>query len=233
MSQPLPGPYPVYPQYPVATALPRPPVPPTVQRAFYLMLGGAALTLLSLVLSVAEVGTIRRDLTTSRADNPALVNESIDTLVRIAVAVLVIVALLEVGLWVWMAFTNRAGRNWARITSTVFFGVAVVFTLIGLAASAGSAGRPNTTFASSDTAIGKIVGIVNLLVGLLVIIMLWNKQSTAFFKPQLAYGYPQGPTPGYFAPGYPSQAPGYPPAGYPGPGPADQPADPWATPPQQ
>jgi hypothetical protein len=32
-------------------------------------------------------------------------------------------SLIGVGLWIWMAQMNKAGKNWARITSTVFFAI--------------------------------------------------------------------------------------------------------------
>ena len=40
-----------------------------------------------------------------------------------AVVTAVIGALIAIGLWLWMAWANRRGRNWARIVSAVFFGI--------------------------------------------------------------------------------------------------------------
>ena len=38
-------------------------------------------------------------------------------------AVAIIFGLIGIGLWLWMAYANKAGKNWARITATAFFGL--------------------------------------------------------------------------------------------------------------
>ena len=57
--------------------------------------------------------------------------------------VLVVVGLIGVGLWLWMAQKNKAGKNWARITSTVFFALDTLGAIGGLAGGALSGGSVN------------------------------------------------------------------------------------------
>lgn len=46
--------------------------------------------------------------------------------------VLIIVGVLTVGLWLWMAFANRKGQAWARIVATVLGGLAILVSLFNL-----------------------------------------------------------------------------------------------------
>ena len=65
---------------------------------------------------------------------------------------------------------HKAGRSWARIVSTVLFGLDTLFLLLGVA-RAGAAG-------------GTLVSILTWLIGLGTIIFLWRKDSSAYFAPQ-------------------------------------------------
>ncbi len=224
MAYPQPGQYPAYPQYPGQGGLPaKPPMPQTVQYAFYLMLAGAGLQLLSGITVLSSTSKIRD---TVRDQNPSFTSTQVDNAVRIGVAVAIIGVLLGMALWIWMAFANRAGKNWARITGTVFFGIDSLFLVIGLAAKGGGS-TVNTTDASG---LGTVLGILVWAAGLATVILLWHKQSSPYFKPQQfgpGGGYPQYPYPN------PYQAPGQqPPYGAP---PQQQPSDPWSNPnpPQQ
>ena len=200
----------------------KPPMPDTVRYAFYLMLTGAALAAIGIVAALVQIGTIRDSVRDNLRDNPSSTN--VDTAVNFTIGSIVVIGLIGVGLWIWMAFANRAGQNWARIIGTVFFGIAVLFTLIGLAASA-------TSMGSSSTAVGTVINVLSLLVGLAVVILLWNGRSTPYFKPEQAAGYgyqPPGQQP-YGNQPYGGQPPGQPygtpppPGPGPGPGPGPQP----------
>jgi len=45
-----------------------------------------------------------------------------------------ITGLIAGGLWLWMAWANKRGRSWARILSTVFFGLLTLYAVVGLVA---------------------------------------------------------------------------------------------------
>jgi hypothetical protein len=193
----------------------RPPVPSTVQNAFYAMLAGAALQALGILVGMLQIDALRDAVTESmRESDPTISQDTIDGVVSAAIGFSVVFGLIGVALWLWMAFANRAGKNWARITATVFFAISCVGLLISvLSAASGAAG--NAVSAGASTVPGLVVSVLTWLVGLAAIILLWNKQSSAYFKPTSPYGG-YGSPPGY-GPGY-GQPPG---SGYgppPGPG---------------
>jgi hypothetical protein len=97
-------------------------------------------------------------------------------------------AWIGAGLWLWMASGIRNGRNWARITGTVFFGLASLGLLADLAVLSSH---------SDDHAASGVGGALDLLnwgIGLYVVILIWQKRSAGFFRPQT---YGQVPPPGY------------------------------------
>jgi len=234
MSYQPPGPYPVFPQYPGGGVgmPPKPPMPQTVLRAHYCILAGAVLAAASVLLTLTQIGSIRSILQTG---DPSADQTTINSLVTATIVAACVFGAIEVGLWIWMAFATKAGRNWARILSTVFFGLNAAGTVFGGLAdfASSSSGSTNTTFASSDTTLGQICSWLGFGVGLAAIILLWNKASTPYFKPASyfpgPYGYPGmppgGPMPPYTYPVMPSQGTG------PQDGAPQQPGDPWGTPP--
>jgi hypothetical protein len=223
MSGPQPGPYPQYPGGGgMPPAQPQRPLPDTVRNAFYLMLGGAALQVLGIIAGVAQIGEIRKQVREQLADDAGTTQSTVDAAVTTAVVFIIIIGLVGAGLWIWMAFANKAGKNWARITGTVFFGIATLgalFSLVSLASdSSGMAG--------SSTVAGNVISLLGWAVGLAVVILLWHNRSSEFFKPQAEYGY------GYQPPGqtYPSSGPA-PGQTYPPQGPPPPPQQPPAGPP--
>jgi hypothetical protein len=69
-----------------------------------------------------------------------------------------------------MARANGQGKNWARILSTVLFGLATL-DLFGV-------------LSQPKTLLGLIFPVLTWLIGLGAIVFLWRKESTEFFKPR-------------------------------------------------
>jgi hypothetical protein len=141
----------------------RPPAPPSVLNAVKLMYVGAAVTTVDLVLFLINVGAIKdankkahSSLTAAQLNNFIVSN--------------VIYAVISVALWLWMARANSQGQNWARITSTVLFGLSTLDLYVAL-------NLPKTV-------IGLAFLLLTWLAGLGAVILLWRKESTAFFKPR-------------------------------------------------
>ncbi|HEU5333519.1 MAG TPA: hypothetical protein VFU73_12150 [Actinocrinis sp.] len=227
MTYPQSGQYPSYPQYPGGGQMPvpaKPPIPSTVQNAFYLMVAGAVLAVVGGILTISETSTIRSQVESRNRD---FSTTQVDTAVHVAVAAAVVGIVIGAGLWLWMAFANRAGKNYARITGTVFFGIATLSTLGGLAAS------PGSSMASVKTnALSVVVSVLGWLVGLVTVVLLWNKQSGPYFKPEQAYGYGYPQPPAQYP--YPQQPPqGQQQSPYPTPPQMQPPNDPWSTNPPQ
>ena len=74
--------------------------------------------------------------------------------------------LVEPALWLWMARATSKGRNWARIVSTVLFGLAT----LQLAGNIG------------DGVALVIIAVLTWLVGLAAVWLLWYPASSAFFR---------------------------------------------------
>lgn len=145
---------------------PRPPIPPSVTNAVRLMYVGAGLAALGLILEFISLSSLK---TAIRNASPTLTNAQVNSAETVAIAIFVIVGLIGIGLWVWMALANKAGHNWARIVATVLFGLDTLFLLLSLA--------------RASTGAGLAAGVITWLVGLGATILLWRKESSAYFQP--------------------------------------------------
>jgi magnesium-transporting ATPase (P-type) len=194
-----PGPYPSYPQYPGGAAMPeqpRPPLPDPVRNAFYLMLAGAAVQAVGIVAGLAQAGSIKDAMKKSMLKNdPNTSQSTIDAVGNVVIIAIVIFGLIYIGLWIWMAYANRAGKNWARITGTVFFAILTLSTVSGLAIRASGA-TTNTMSAGSATTATTVIGVIGWAIGLATVVLLWRGQSSAYFQPRTtAYRPPEGMPP--------------------------------------
>jgi len=144
---------------------PRQAPPVSVQTAVRLMYAGAVISAISFILGLATLGSLKHTL---QKDHPSYTASHINSLVAGSIALIVVVGIIGVGLWIWMARMNLKGRNWARILGTVFFGIDTL-DLLGV-------------FARSANAISAVFAIVTWLVGLGAVIMLWRRESSAFFN---------------------------------------------------
>jgi hypothetical protein len=184
-----PGSYPSYPQQPGGGYGPpgvqRPAPPQKVMRAFYLMLAGAAVQALGIIVSLVEIDTIRSEIREAALkDDPSATKDYIDGLVAVSIGAAVVVGLISAGLWVWMAFMNRGGRNWARITATVFFGISTLGTLFSLVTLAADSAGTSGFNSGGNTVAGFLVTLVLWIIGLVTMVLLWNRESGQYFKPQ-------------------------------------------------
>lgn len=143
--------------------------PPSVLNAVKLMWVGAGISLISVIIGLVTIGSLK---TAIEQANPDLSSSQVSAVATASVAAVVIVGLLGVGLWIWLAQMSKAGKNWARVTGTVLFGIDTLFQLISFTRSAALAGR--------------IPGLIVWLVGLGAVILLWQRQSSDYFKGQAA-----------------------------------------------
>jgi FtsH-binding integral membrane protein len=135
------------------------------------MYAGAAISGISFILGLVTIGSVRKTL---EKQYPSYSASKISSLVNAEIAIVVIAGIIGVGLWLWMAWANKRGKNWARITGTVFFGL---YTLDLILVAARATSGISTVFA-----------VVTWLVGLGATIMLWRRDSSAYFNaPQQVY----------------------------------------------
>jgi hypothetical protein len=164
----------------------RPPAPAPVLAAVKLMYAGAAVVTVTLIISVALIGDTKAAL---RKANPGLTAAQVrdlNTLITLAI----VSGLVLIGAWLWLAWVNGQGRNWARILSTVLSGLAAV-ELIGQYPGRqlghfvlGGQVQPVIHYGFGVTALALIVPALTWLVGAAAVWLLWRPASSAFFKPQ-------------------------------------------------
>jgi len=131
----------------------------TVRAAVRLMYAGAAAATLSLMIAIISLAYIGRSAATLRVAGRSQP-------LAVAITVGILGGVVMIALWLWMARANGQGRNWARIMSTVLFGLATLHLF-------GNRGVVQASFA-----------MLTWLVGLAAVWLLWRPTSSAFFKPQ-------------------------------------------------
>ncbi len=160
----------MYQPYPSAGQVPEPvrPGPPSsVVMAVRLMYAGAVVSALSLIVGLVTIGSLRTSLHKS---SPKLTATQLHDLQTVVVVGSIFIGVISIGLWLWMARMNKAGKSWARVVATVLFGLDTLFLLLGVARAGAAAGT--------------LVSILTWLIGLGAIIFLWRKDSSAYFAPQ-------------------------------------------------
>ncbi len=135
------------------------PAPAPVLTAARFMYGGAVSTAADVIAARPFSGDIHGKVLGYRLTPTPL------TITLGAVAGLALIAL-----WLWMARATSQGKNWARILSTVLFGLATLALLSALE-GIGKDGVAQAFFAA-----------LTWLSGLAAVWMLWRPASSAFFK---------------------------------------------------
>ncbi|HTX26681.1 MAG TPA: hypothetical protein VME19_06655 [Streptosporangiaceae bacterium] len=159
----------MYQPYPTGAQMPatqRPPVPPSVANAVRVMYVGALTSILGILFDVLTVSATKRSI---EKRSPNLSASQVNSVQHVLVVAFIIGGLIGAAVWIVLARLCKNGKNGARITGTVLFGLATLDTLIG-AAAAPIAGAVRAW------------GLVVWLVGLVAVIFLWRPSSTAFFK---------------------------------------------------
>ncbi len=171
---------------------PRPPAPAPVRTAVKLMYAGAAVSTITLIISLALIPAINAALRKATPSLTAAQVRDVNTLVMLAM----VFGLVVIAVWLWMARANGQGRNWARIVSTVLFGLA---TLELIRTKPRYPGNYLAHFAVGDhvysvihsafgaMVLGLLVPMLLWLTGLAAVWLLWRPASSAFFKPQRSF----------------------------------------------
>lgn len=144
--------------------------PDSVSTAVRLMYAGAALSLVSVVLAPLSRDAVRRSIEDAVAGQDTVFTpEQIDGFVTFGIVTGILFGLLGVVLWLLMARANGQGRGWARIMATVLFALDVV-SLLG---SIPQVGAMPLAFS---------VQVLITVVGVVVVVLLWRKDSSAWFQ---------------------------------------------------
>jgi hypothetical protein len=147
-------------------------VPQSVTRAVQVMYVGALASLVGVILDLLTRHSLRTYISQHATRNgKRLTAAQVGDTYHAELVVLVVVGLIGIALWIWMAQMNKRGRNWARITSTVFFALNTLGAIGGLAGGAVTGGSVN-----------RFYGIVVWVIGGIAIILLWQRTSSEYFK---------------------------------------------------
>jgi hypothetical protein len=145
----------------------RGPAPPPVLNAVKLMYAGAAVSTVSLVISLLSIGDTKSAIRKAR---PSLTAAQVSQLNSFIITLAIVSGVIGIGMWLWMARANGQGRNWARILSSVLFGLATL-DLYGV-------------LSQPKTLIGLIFPLLTWLIGAAAVYLLWRRESTDYFKPR-------------------------------------------------
>ena len=150
----------------------RPPAPAPVLTAVKLMYAGAAASAVYLIILLAIV------IGDTKAVHASWNGHRLATAPTIMLGL--VPGLVVIALWLWMARANGQGRNWARILSTVLFGLATLQLRGDFTQPVSHAGFGVTVLYYGGTALF----VAAWLVGAAAVWLLWRPASSAFFKQQ-------------------------------------------------
>jgi hypothetical protein len=138
------------------------------------MYAGAAVSTVPPIIALPFIGDIKTYHL--RWNNHSLTAAQLSHWRPLLITVAIVGGLVVPAVWLWMARANGQGRNWARILSTVLFGLATL-QLTSVFATP-------MRFGFGLTASGLIVPVLTWLVGAAAVWLLWRPTSSVFFKPQ-------------------------------------------------
>ncbi len=141
--------------------------PQSVRIAVILMYVGAGLSTLGLIVTLAFSSRIKSAIETALRNaktTPKLTATQIHNGANEFLILAVVLALIGIGLWLWMAWANGRGKGWARILSSVFFGLDTISLIL-------SGARTSTTL---------IFAGLGWLAGLGAIVYLWRRDTSQY-----------------------------------------------------
>jgi hypothetical protein len=142
--------------------------PTSVVTAVWLMYGGAVLTVLGMFIDLVVISHLR---TAYLADHPLLDQAGINrinSLAGVGDLAVIIGCVIGASLWLTLAVAANRGHGWTRVVGTVLFGID---TLVFIA----TIGRPGINAI-------KTIHTLIWLVGLVTVVMLWQRQASQFFS---------------------------------------------------
>ena len=154
----------------------RPAAPAPVLTAVKVMYAGAAVSAVELIIGLALIIVDIKVAARGRFLGYSLTVPQMRPLV---VTLWIVFGLVVIALWLWMARANGQGRNWARILSTVLFGLATL-QLRDVTQPVSHAGFGATVLYYGGT----VLFVAAWLVGAAAVWLLWRPASSAFFKPR-------------------------------------------------
>src|SRR5690348_14470048 len=142
--------------------------PQSVLRAVRVMYVGLAASLLGILVDMTTLSATRSEII---KQNPKFTTAQVNSAEHLEIGLFIAGGLIGAALWLWMAQSCRAGKGWARVVSTVFFGIDTLSVIAGVAgASTGGGG------------LARIYAVLVWVIGLVAIVFLWQRSSSDYFR---------------------------------------------------
>jgi hypothetical protein len=126
---------------------------------------GAVLSGLNLISTFFQTDELRDSI---RDSDSSLTEQQVEDTANAFIAVGVVIGLVAIGLWIWMAITNGQGKSWARIVATVLGGLSIVGSLFNIALA-------------QATALGMVFIVVQLVLAIVILVLLYRPDSSRFY----------------------------------------------------
>jgi hypothetical protein len=143
--------------------------PRPVRNAVRLMCAGAVLTLAVLVAVLVTLGSLRSDFIqnfTAAQWHTVMLTQIIPVLAS---------APIGAGVWLWLAWANGRGYDWARPAFMALFGLVTIGLLLGV-------GEGTALYAPADL----IAATVLWLVGLAAIVLIFSQTASPYYQQEPA-----------------------------------------------
>ena len=160
--------YQSYPASGPAQELSRVQPPPSVRNAVLLMYAGAVLEVIALIVAVLTTSSLKAAILKA---HPAYTAAQVHTAEDSRTVSLVVGAVITIGLWLWMAWANGRGHDWARGVFTTFLGLTTLSLLGWLAGSA-------VLYATADL----IAVTVLWLVQMAAMVLIFSRKSASYYR---------------------------------------------------
>jgi hypothetical protein len=146
---------------------PAAPRPRTVRAAVTLMLAGAVAELAALITVMVTSGAVRAAVA---ARHPAAAQA-----VTVHQVTMLVGAPVAVGMWLWLAWANGRGEDWARMISGASFGLLSLVLL-------GQLSQHAATYAPASMIAAAIVWAI----GLVSVVLIFTPAAGRYYRPQAA-----------------------------------------------
>jgi multisubunit Na+/H+ antiporter MnhC subunit len=156
----------------------RPPRPRVVEIACTLLVIVVCCGIIGTIVSLSSQDEVRREV---ERHDAALSTAQVDLAVHIGVISAVVVGFGVGAFYLFLAYKMLRGRNWARITTWVFMGLASLGVF--------------TAFALAEPALSRVLTVFDALCAIAIIILLAQRPSNAYFRKPVVppYGYYPAP----------------------------------------
>jgi hypothetical protein len=152
--------------------------PAPVRNAVRLMYLGAAVSLSKVIADVATESTTRDAMLTAlkagaKKSGLTVTMSQLNSGITTTLVMAFVLGLIGAGLWILLARASSSGKDWARATGSVLFGLDTLALLIG---------PPDVGIRGPEAAVARIFAGIIWLIGMAAVVYLWQKDSSVFFK---------------------------------------------------